>query len=637
MIVHLYRSEEADKSIEMKFNRKATLCLCLSGIVYLAVGQQDTSGYMHLDLAAVTIMDSLTVRGGEEKVILPGSHQTGTLSKLLTEQSTAYIKSYGLGSSATISFRGGNAAQTQLQWAGIPINNPMLGQKDISLIPSTLFSDMTLRSGGSSCASGSGAICGVVNLQDGGIDRVGWSGGVQLGCGSFGQRSFSAEQGRLLNNGFGWSIRPYWQSAENNFSYRLGSQDRTQTNAEYKNQGLLFNLNKKWKKSELELAYWYQETDRNLPPVTTQNFSSASQYDLLHRFRLGFFRVGDRGKIESTFGLFFEDNDYEDPDRLDRGENSFRKFHWMSSGELHLLAGLFQLKLETSHVEGRSLSYAEQYETYSQFAVYGNYEKSLGFLDIEIALRQEWNNIYNPPLIPSFKISKKVDRHHFHFLFSREYRVPTLNELYWVPGGNSDLGAELGWSRELGYTTKINRWQFSVSLYDRAMDNWILWIPQEASFIWSPINIAEVTSRGWEAGVQKKWIMEKWSVKGRADYGLAYSVYETSVPAQSIVKGDQLLYTPKHRAVAGISLDYAGLRLGWNSSYTSSVTGVNENLEDYHISGFNLGYGKDLCGEMEAELIFSIDNIFNKSYRVIERRPMPGRYFQLQMNLNFRR
>jgi len=73
----------------------------------------------------------------------------------------------------------------------------MLGQKDISLIPSTLFSDMTLRSGGSSCASGSGAICGVVNLQDGGVDKVGWSGEAQLGYGSFGRRSFSAELSQL--------------------------------------------------------------------------------------------------------------------------------------------------------------------------------------------------------------------------------------------------------------------------------------------------------------------------------------------------------------------------------------------------------------------------------------------------------
>lgn len=635
MIVHLYRSEEADKSIEMKYIRKVILSLCLSGIVYLAVGQQDTSGYMHLDLAAVTIMDSLTERCGEEKVILPGSHQSGTLSKLLTEQSTAYIKSYGLGSSATISLRGGNAAQTQLQWAGIPINNPMLGQKDISLIPSTLFSDMTLRSGGSSCASGSGAICGVVNLQDGGIDRVGWSGGVQLGYGSFGQRSFSAELSQLSDNGLGFAIRPYFQSADNDFIYKLGTQERTQENAEYDNQGLLINLSKEWTRTKLAAAYWYQETERNLPPTTTQNFSSASQYDLLHRFRMSFTRVGELGKLESSLGLFFEDNDYEDPDRLEVGQNSFRKIYWMSSGELDLMAGLFQFKIETTHVEGQSLSYAEDQETFSQLALYSSYEKALGSFDLEIGLRQEWNIFSDPPIIPSFKISKKYKQHHFHFLFSREYRVPTLNELFWVPGGNAELESELGWSSELGYDGELGEWQFSLSLYDRAMDNWILWIPQQASIIWSPINVAEVTSRGWATGVIKTWAGKKYSLQASADYGFAYSVYETAVPAQSIAVGDQLLYTPRHRAVAGVSLDYAGLQLAWNSNYTSSVEGVNEDLDDYFISGMSLGYGTEICKEVKAKIIFAVENIFDKQYRVIERRPMPGRYLNMQMNLNF--
>jgi len=372
-----------------------------------------------------------------------------------------------------------------------------------------------------------------------------------------------------------------------------------------------------------------------LPPTTTQNFSSASQYDLLHRFRLGFTRAGELGKLESSLGIFFEDNDYKDPDRVELGQNSFRKLYWMSSGELDLMAGLFQFKIETTQVEGRSLSYAEDQETFSQLALYGSYQKSLRIFDLEVGLRQEWNNFSKPPMIPSLKLSKKYKQHHFHFLFSREYRVPTLNELYWVPGGNRELESELGWSRELSYAAELGEWQFSLSLYDRAMDNWILWIPLEASFIWSPINVAEVTSRGWETGVMKSWAQEKYELKASADYGIAYSVYETAVPAQSIAAGDQLLYTPRHRAVAGVSLDYAGLQWDWNSNYTSSVEGVNEDLEGYFISGMRMGYEREIHKEVKAELIFTIDNIFNKSYRVIERRPMPGRYFNMQMNLNF--
>src|SRR3972149_1839863 len=64
-----------------------------------------------------------------------GNFSHETLADLLAQSSDISVKSYGVGGSATPSFRGTSASQTQLPWNNISINNPMLGQADLSLIP----------------------------------------------------------------------------------------------------------------------------------------------------------------------------------------------------------------------------------------------------------------------------------------------------------------------------------------------------------------------------------------------------------------------------------------------------------------------------------------------------------------------
>jgi vitamin B12 transporter len=70
----------------------------------------------------------------DSSVVSNFSHET--LAELLMLSSNIFIKSYGVGGSATPSFRGTGANHTQLQWNNININNPMLGQPDLSLVPS---------------------------------------------------------------------------------------------------------------------------------------------------------------------------------------------------------------------------------------------------------------------------------------------------------------------------------------------------------------------------------------------------------------------------------------------------------------------------------------------------------------------
>ena len=62
------------------------------------------------------------------------------------------------------------------------------------------------------------------------------------------------------------------------------------------------------------------------------------------------------------------------------------------------------------------------------------------------------------------------------------YRLPGLNDLYWMPGGNPDLKPEYGYSAEAGSKlswksqNKKTKVSFEPTYFNRYIYNWIIWI-----------------------------------------------------------------------------------------------------------------------------------------------------------------
>ena len=83
-----------------------------------------------------------------------------SLSELLSENTSVFIKKHGRGALATASFRGTAASHTQVNWNGISLNSPMAGMVDFSLIPVYLIDELNLKHGPASLADGTGGIGG---------------------------------------------------------------------------------------------------------------------------------------------------------------------------------------------------------------------------------------------------------------------------------------------------------------------------------------------------------------------------------------------------------------------------------------------------------------------------------------------
>lgn len=87
---------------------------------------------------------------------------------------------------------------------------------------------------------------------------------------------------------------------------------------------------------------------------------------------------------------------------------------------------------------------------------------------------------------------------------SYNYRFPSMNDLYWRPGGNPDVKPEDGYSYDaaIGYKNDLTSWMIlnaEASGYLMHIDNWILWLPKDGNqWIWTPQNKRNVLSLGAE-------------------------------------------------------------------------------------------------------------------------------------------
>ncbi|MEL6143740.1 MAG: hypothetical protein AAFU67_19245, partial [Bacteroidota bacterium] len=327
----------------------------------------------------------------------------------------------------------------------------MLGQLDLALLPTAFFDRVELVPGGQSTGWGSGAIAGAIYLTNEKLNENQLR--VQFNGGSFGTAEGQLHGTRVsLNQKWTSSTKISFRRAANNFSYQSGGSTKRQTNAEFKQWGGLQEFYFLPQQGEqLTLKIWGQKTARNLPPRTVQRRSLASQNDDFLRINGSWDRSGTSGNTRLNIGLFRETNDYQNPlqdirsiNRFWRGVIDFDR-EWFLSGRNQLSLGLIG-----QFLQAETAAYNGQPQQWRVATVLGYIHKfSVG--EWRIRLRQEQVDGVMLPFLPStqlrFNITKGVI---FQASASRNYRLPTLNDLYWTPGGSPILQAERGWSQEVG-------------------------------------------------------------------------------------------------------------------------------------------------------------------------------------------
>ncbi len=135
------------------------------------------------------------------------------------------------------------------------------------------------------------------------------------------------------------------------------------------------------------------------------------------------------------------------------------------------------------------------------------------------------------------------------FNFSKNYRVPTFNDLFWETGGNADLKAESALQFELGNDFKFKHFNIQTNAFYNDIQDMIQWIPTGGSAYWTPVNVNHVKTYGGEIIGTANW--------NNFQFKTIYTYTESINQATD----KTLIYVPKHQF--NLNANYFGKK--WNA------------------------------------------------------------------------
>lgn len=583
-------------------------------------------------------IDSVTLR----------QFQFGSLTDLLSLNTPIAFKNYGPGQLATVAFRGTSAIHTAVLWNGININQPNLGLTDFSTLPVAGFDKLAVQYGSSASVVGSGAVGGSILLGS----NADWQRKVSVTLGhqiaSF--RNNQTQAGVRYATALGRS----WQLSGKTFAYRNqfnNAYPYTERQRYYVEPSTttqrgfvqdLYFLHKSG--NQFSVNAWLTDNDLIITPLDTiarertrtQSARLLATYEANHlTIRLGWIR----DVLDYAKGNFNAPSHTETERLVSRAEREFTLVS-TPSHQLNLRVGG-----EWSHYRTRTDGYGDQLIREDRGDVYALMRFQTARWLVSANVRQAFVTGFNPPLTPSFGAEYQlIQRNRFTLTakgsVSRNYRVPTLNERYWIELGNPNLKPESGLNREAGLAAKATvstnlALTTELTAYHNRVDNWTYWNPAKAYHV---ENLQLVVARGLEVSTGLVYTKNQWQTGVRLGYAYTRSSQERVYDnyAQDVV-GKQLPYVPIHTGTANAWLQWGTTRLSVQAQTNSRRYFTADNsqfLKGNTLVNLLLEHSTKL-GPVPIRVQGNINNLFDALVVGVKQNALPGRNGAINLIVNF--
>ncbi len=617
-----------------------TLAVCFVLGINMSIAQHPLTELEEVEITA-TSLEKFGVGATTTKIdstLIQNSNQA-SLAQLLSLQSPVYIKQYGAGMLSTISFRGTGASHTSVLWNGMQVGYPFLGQADLSLVPLDFVDEITLVHGSSSARFGTGAIGGIIDLQSHKpLNGIGVA--INQSIGSFGITNSSIQLSQSGEKGY-VKIGGYYKQSKNNFPYKSSSGKPlgNQENANFSLWGVQLASQYQFNQSNLlTLEAQVANADRNLQSSIGSS-ASNNQKDKSLWSSLEYQHLLRRGVISVQYGFLFDEINYEGSITSSNQHKASALFDYDLSASFSIEVGA-----NTTYIEVNTPFYDNGVGQENRTNLFGSILwLPVNKLNISLNLRQAFVTGYAIPFTPSLGIDFKVVKSPSWQLdlkgqLAKGYKVPTLNDRFWVPGGNLNLLPEESVNAEIGFDLKnISNTPFWVSgtVYQLWVDNWILWLPNGA--VWSPENKRKVKGFGleFETGVEKQ--LGNIQLKGWLNYAYTKSTNQEALDEYDRSAGKQLPYMPFHNGNITGQLNVGKWQFQANAVVTGKrfITADNETeVPGFALLNARTSYRFNMTN-WSALLYLDANNVTNTNYQSIINRAMPGINFLAGVKINF--
>ena len=629
------------------------LCVLLFLLVSFAAWAQDTIVLQSVEVNAEAIRQNQAEAAMERKMdtALLKRLNTITMSQLLIQHSPVFIKTYGPGGVATASFRGTTASHTLVLWNGFQLNAPTLGQVDFSTIPVFMTEQVALK-WGSGTSANSGGLGGTVNIETNQHFGEGWILDLKQTYGSF--NTF----GSYITAGYSWAshllrVKAYRTSSDNDFEYYnigvIPHQVMKQKNGEYVDYGLMPEYQWRFRNSLITIVSWNQWSDRNCPQIMPNvgNSDRTKEYtdNGYSRNFISYKTYWESGKIEVKSAYFYEKQHYFLDTYTTIGT---QVTHIESKNDAHVLHQIVDLnqnlykswkinaKVQWDYEQVESNNYDQSNDHDANRHIMSFYAALMGKLfkpiDLRFTLRNDLVDWKSAGFFPTATISYSsiyLKGLKINAGYSHNYRNPSLNDLYWNPGGNKDLKPEDGRTVDgnIMYERKFGRFSMESTLgaYYSEVKDWIQWVPTSWRY-WMPENVATVVAYGTELHLKMNYFINDWNFSVSANY-----VYSHTTNKED---GFQLMYIPLHHANAYAEAKWRT----WYLNYTMEYTGRRKTQLDteevlagrlYPYTLHHVAIGKQI---RKFNIELRVNNITDVDYQAVLYRAMPGRSYEISLN-----
>lgn len=576
--------------------------------------------------------------------------ESGTVGNLIGSLTPVYIKSYGSSGLSTISFRGTSAGHTGIYWNNIPLNSPTLGLSNLNLLPVFFAQTIDIQHGGASSLLGSGSIGGSIHVNTYPVFKNAFAIYLTEETGSFANY---ASQANAIVSGEKWyvSMGMQYRQIKNDFPFTntadVDKPLQRQTNADIQQYGIMQSVYYKINETQfIGSTIWYQNTKAGVPTLMTASESKARQNDESLK------AMAEWKKYTKTVAYHFQCAYTNDMSSYTDSSINLASIVLSQLYFTQANATFTVLKHDKLHTglnlqnNTADVMYYEHIQNRMQAAAFASYMHFFQKINWKMSLniRQELIRNYKVPFAPSLGLEGQIWKSIYAQInMSRNFNVPTLNNLYWVPGGNPNLLPESGWSEEAGFVLKNNpssnkfTTNTSIVYYSSVIDNWIQWLPEENSTYWSAQNAKKVWARGIELFSNNKLLIgqNKYELNIGYTFSKSTNSLETTENVQSV--GKQLIYVPLHNANGELRILYRGSFISYTQNFVGTRYTTTDNLQSipfYSLGNIAIGT-KYAVKKFLFSVLFKINNIGNVSYQAVEWMAMPGRNYQLALKIHF--
>ncbi len=565
-----------------------------------------------------------------------------SLAALLSEQSAAFVRSYGTGGLATLSFRGTLTTQAGVFWNGFNINQPNMGMTDLSLIPALFFNSLELQYGGASALFGSGLIGGSLHLANSAAFETPLSARISASAGCYGNYNLSSRIS-AGNRRLAWTGALSGLHNANSFAYTdLSGNRKNQEHAQASGTGILQQVDVRLSEHQsLSAAVWWQQSNRDIPATLVMASNDQEQVDRSFRSTLQWTWLNAVSRWQVRSAWFSEYLHFTSP--IAEIDAIYRlKTRAVEATFRRQLGRAFSLD---AGVSGRLLladvPYYESNESRKEGAAYisGLFSPARNKWRYVLTIRQDLAEGYKVPFCFSAGAEGPfAENLSARFSFSRNYRVPTLNDRFWQPGGNPDLKPESSWNQEAGLIWSHNcseklRTSLGATLYNILITDLIQWV-NVTTTIWSPMNIQQVWSRGLELESMLRTENQHADAAIRLKYVYSPSTYSGGKSEERY----QLIYIPLHRLILNATGKYKTIYGSFTGTFTGKRYVVKDNsrsLPGYALLNFTIGRSF-LLKKTSLNIQADVSNLMNSEFQVVQYYPEPGISASLKLTLNLR-